>query len=51
VLRYVVDLPLEEIAKAMSIAPPTVRKHLDRALSSLRSSLGRQAEEVINEHH
>jgi RNA polymerase sigma-70 factor (ECF subfamily) len=51
VLRYVVDLPLEEIAQAMSIAPATVRKHLDRALASLRSSLGPQAEEVIREHH
>jgi RNA polymerase sigma-70 factor (ECF subfamily) len=51
VLRYVVDLPLEEIAEAMSISPETVRKHLDRALSSLRSTLGPQAEEVIHEHH
>jgi RNA polymerase sigma-70 factor (ECF subfamily) len=51
VLRYVVDLPLEEIAEAMSISPATVRKHLDRALSSLRSTLGPQAEEVIHEHH
>jgi len=49
VLRYVVDLPLEEIGQAMSIAPATVRKHLDRALSSLRSALGPQAEEAIHE--
>jgi RNA polymerase sigma factor (sigma-70 family) len=51
VLRYVVDMSLEEIGAALGISPATVRKHLDRARTSLRSSLGPKAEEVINEHH
>jgi RNA polymerase sigma-70 factor, ECF subfamily len=44
VLRYVLDLDIEEVAARMGTAQPTVRVHLHRARKRLRQLLG--AEEV-----
>lgn len=44
VLRYVADLPVEDVARRMGIAQPTVRVHLHRGRNRLRELLG--AEEV-----
>jgi RNA polymerase sigma-70 factor (ECF subfamily) len=46
VLHHIADLPVDEVAQVMKISPGTVRKHLERALASLRKSLGARAEEV-----
>ena len=44
VLRYEADLPVDEVARRMGIASPTVRVHIHRARARLRALLG--AEEV-----
>jgi RNA polymerase sigma-70 factor (ECF subfamily) len=44
VLRYEADLPVDEVARRMGIAAPTVRVHLHRGRNRLRELLG--AEEV-----
>jgi RNA polymerase sigma-70 factor, ECF subfamily len=44
VLRYEADLPVDEVARRMGIASPTVRVHLHRGRARLRALLG--AEEV-----
>jgi RNA polymerase sigma-70 factor (ECF subfamily) len=44
VLRYEADLPVDEVARRMGIAAPTVRVHLHRGRTRLRELLG--AEEV-----
>ena len=44
VLRYEADLPIEQVARRMGIAPPIVRVHLHRGRKRLRVLLG--AEEV-----
>jgi len=44
VLRYEADLPVDEVAKRMGVAAPTVRVHLHRGRNRLRELLG--AEEV-----
>ncbi|MEO8292699.1 MAG: sigma-70 family RNA polymerase sigma factor [Actinomycetota bacterium] len=44
VLRYEADLPIDEVARRMGIAAPTVRVHLHRGRARLRELLG--AEEV-----
>ncbi len=44
VLRHVLDLDVDEVARRMGIATPTVRVHLYRARARLRDLLG--AEEV-----
>jgi RNA polymerase sigma-70 factor (ECF subfamily) len=44
VLRYEADLPVDEVARRMGIAAPTVRVHLHRGRARLRELLG--AEEV-----
>lgn len=41
VLRYVLDLPVEDVARAMGCAAGTVRVHLFRARRSLAEDLGR----------
>jgi RNA polymerase sigma-70 factor (ECF subfamily) len=40
VLRHVADLEMEEVARRMGIATPTVRVHLHRGRSKLRKLLG-----------
>jgi RNA polymerase sigma-70 factor (ECF subfamily) len=40
VLRYEADLPVDEVAKRMGIAAPTVRVHLHRGRTRLRELLG-----------
>ena len=40
VLRYEVDLPVDEIARRMGVAAPTVRVHLHRGRARLRELLG-----------
>jgi RNA polymerase sigma-70 factor, ECF subfamily len=42
VLRYEADLPVDEIARRMGIAAPTVRVHLHRGRNRLRELLGRE---------
>jgi RNA polymerase sigma-70 factor (ECF subfamily) len=44
VLRFEADLPVDEVARRMGIAAPTVRVHLHRGRARLRDLLG--AEEV-----
>jgi RNA polymerase sigma-70 factor, ECF subfamily len=44
VLRHVLDLDVDEVAKRMGVATPTVRVHLHRGRARLRELLG--AEEV-----
>jgi RNA polymerase sigma factor (sigma-70 family) len=44
VLRFEADLPVDEVARRMGIASPTVRVHLHRGRARLRELLG--AEEV-----
>jgi len=44
IMRHEADLPIEEVARRMGIAPPTVRVHLFRARARLRQLLG--SEEV-----
>ena len=40
VLRYVLDLDVDEVAKRMGVARPTVRVHLHRGRARLRELLG-----------
>jgi len=47
VLRYLLDLPVNDVASAMRLRSGTVRKHLERGLTALRSSLGTDPDEVI----
>ncbi len=44
VLHHLADLPVDEVAQVMKISPGTVRKHLERALASLRKTLGPRAD-------
>ena len=39
VLRYLVDLPEEEVAASLGIAPGTVKRHASRGLERLRRAL------------
>lgn len=43
-LRYVADLPDEDIAAAIGCRPVTVRSHVSRGLASLRAALGEREE-------
>jgi RNA polymerase sigma-70 factor (ECF subfamily) len=43
VLRHVVDLDVEEVARRMGVAVPTVRVHLHRARKRLRVLLAEEA--------
>lgn len=40
VLRYLVDLPIDEVASLMGCAPETVRAHTRQGIHSLRSRAG-----------
>lgn len=42
VLRFVIDLDVEEVAQRMGIAAPTVRVHLHRGRKRLRELLGNE---------
>lgn len=39
VLRYLIDLPEDEVALALGIRPGTVKSHLHRAVATLRSQI------------
>jgi RNA polymerase sigma factor (sigma-70 family) len=39
-LRYVADLPIEEVARVTGLSPGTVRTHADRGIGALRRLLG-----------
>jgi RNA polymerase sigma-70 factor (ECF subfamily) len=39
VLRYLIDLPEDEVALALGIRPGTVKSHLHRAVTTLRSHI------------
>jgi RNA polymerase sigma-70 factor (ECF subfamily) len=43
VLRYLMDLPVEQIAQALDIPPKTVYSRLGRAMDALRSALEAEA--------
>ena len=45
-LHYLEDLPVDQVAALMDIAPATVRQHLFRARSQLAERLGETLEEV-----
>jgi RNA polymerase sigma-70 factor (ECF subfamily) len=40
VLRYLVDLPEDQVAVALGIRPGTVKSHLHRAVAKLRQQIG-----------
>ncbi|HEV2362341.1 MAG TPA: sigma-70 family RNA polymerase sigma factor [Acidimicrobiales bacterium] len=39
-LRYLADLPLEEVAKTMGVSTETAKTHLERGRAALRNALG-----------
>jgi RNA polymerase sigma-70 factor (ECF subfamily) len=47
VLHYLVDLPVEEVARRMGVSASTVKVHLFRARKHLRELLG--DEEVVSD--
>jgi RNA polymerase sigma factor (sigma-70 family) len=49
-LRYLVGLPEAEVAAALGVSSNTVKTHLARALSTLRSRLGSTWEEAVGAH-
>jgi len=44
-LRYVVDLPENEVARQLSCSPGTVKTHASRGLAALRAALGDNSDE------
>jgi RNA polymerase sigma factor (sigma-70 family) len=40
VLRYLVDMSEADVANALGVAPGTVKSHLNRAVTRLRTALG-----------
>jgi RNA polymerase sigma-70 factor (ECF subfamily) len=52
VLRYICDLPEQQVAAALGVSAGTVKTHVHRALESLRASIGRDFEEgYVRELH
>jgi RNA polymerase sigma-70 factor (ECF subfamily) len=49
-LRYLMGLPEAEVAAALGLSSNTVKTHLARALSTLRSRLGATWEEAVGAH-
>jgi RNA polymerase sigma-70 factor (ECF subfamily) len=47
VLHYLEDLPVEEVAELMGVAPATARVHLHRARRRLATLLGEETEDVV----
>jgi len=50
-LHYLQDLPVNEVAELMGVAPATVRQHLFKARSQLARRLGETLEEVAGNAH
>lgn len=48
-LHYLEDLPVDEVARLMDVAPATVRQHLFKARSKLAERLGEPREEVVGD--
>jgi RNA polymerase sigma-70 factor (ECF subfamily) len=48
VLRYLADLPSDEVARTLRISPGTVKVHIHRGLQTLRARLGPTFPEVTN---
>jgi RNA polymerase sigma factor (sigma-70 family) len=48
-LHYLEDLPVDQVAEMMGVAPVTVRQHLFRARSELSERLGPPLEEVAGD--
>jgi RNA polymerase sigma-70 factor (ECF subfamily) len=48
-LRYLADLPLAEVARAMGISTETAKTHLDRGRAALRATLGADVEKAIED--
>ena len=51
VLRYLIDLPEDEVATALGIRPGTVKSHLHRAVASLREQLANDSKELGYDPH
>jgi RNA polymerase sigma-70 factor (ECF subfamily) len=47
-LRYLADLPADEVARTLRISPGTVKAHIHRGLEALRTRLGPTFPEVSN---
>jgi RNA polymerase sigma-70 factor (ECF subfamily) len=47
VLRYLCDLPADEVARVLRISPGSVKTHVHRGLAALRARLGPTLLEVI----
>lgn len=50
-LRYLVDLPAADVAQVLRISSGSVKRHVHRGLSTLRSRLGPGLSEVLNVVH
>ena len=48
-LHYLEDLPVDQVADLMNVAPATVRQHLFKARSQLATRLGEPLEEVVGD--
>jgi RNA polymerase sigma factor (sigma-70 family) len=48
-LHYLEDLPVDQVAELMAVAPATVRQHLFKARSQLAERLGEPREEVVGD--
>ena len=48
-LHYLEDLPVDQVAELMEVAPATVRQHLFKARSQLAERLGETVEEVVGD--
>ena len=50
-LHYLEDLPVNQVAELMEVAPATVRQHLFRARTHLAGALGEALEEEVGNAH
>lgn len=50
-LHYLEDLPVNQVAELMEVAPATVRQHLFKARSHLAERLGETLEEEVGNAH
>ncbi len=48
-LRYLADLPEDDVSALLGISPGTVKSHLNRARATLRKQLGTDLEEIGHE--
>jgi DNA-directed RNA polymerase specialized sigma24 family protein len=50
VLRYLVDMSEDGVAQTLGVAPGTVKSHLHRAVTRLRTTLGPRFDRRFEEH-